>query len=198
MRTHNPTYANYSGDGTGRDSYIILNNGGLTREPKSHMMWSTRGMKSPRDLRAMPGKPAVAFQYHSDGTGRDSYVVSNSGGLVSDFRGSKADNFFTGTLRQHGELSPGRAAALMNATDYTSNFRTPKEKALIQAQATFQKHQVDRLSPERVRRFKSLNPSEIHSQIGRVNNPNRGRNVPQGLHATEVKLKSGFYYGMNN
>ena len=34
MRTHNPKYAGYSGDGTGRDSYIILNNGGLTKEAK--------------------------------------------------------------------------------------------------------------------------------------------------------------------
>ena len=39
MRTHNPTYANYSGDGSGRDSYIILNNGGLAREPKRNMMF---------------------------------------------------------------------------------------------------------------------------------------------------------------
>jgi len=39
MRTHNPTYASYSGDGTGRDSYIILDNGGLTKEPKKYMMW---------------------------------------------------------------------------------------------------------------------------------------------------------------
>ena len=47
MRTHNPTYASYSGDGTGRDTYIILNNGGLTNEPKKHMMWQSK-MRSPR------------------------------------------------------------------------------------------------------------------------------------------------------
>jgi len=57
-------------------------------------------MKSPRDLRAMPSKPAVAFQYRSDGTGRDSYVVANAGGLINDFRGTKADNFFAQGLRQ--------------------------------------------------------------------------------------------------
>ena len=38
MRTFNPTYASYSGDGSGRDSYIILNNGGLTKESKNGMM----------------------------------------------------------------------------------------------------------------------------------------------------------------
>ena len=39
MRTHNPTYANYSGNGTGRDSYIIINNGGLAGSDKKNMMW---------------------------------------------------------------------------------------------------------------------------------------------------------------
>jgi len=28
-RTSNPTYANYFGDGAGRDKYIIFENGGL-------------------------------------------------------------------------------------------------------------------------------------------------------------------------
>ena len=39
-RTYNPTYASYSGDGSGRDAYIILNNGGLTKEDKSGMMYN--------------------------------------------------------------------------------------------------------------------------------------------------------------
>jgi len=60
MRTHNPTYASYSGDGTGRDSYIILDNGGLTKEPKKNMMWQSL-IRSPRESRPAPLKPAVGF-----------------------------------------------------------------------------------------------------------------------------------------
>ena len=37
-RTYNPGYASYMGDGSGRDSYIILNNGGLTHQDKPYMM----------------------------------------------------------------------------------------------------------------------------------------------------------------
>ena len=48
MRTYNPGYANYAGDGTGRDSYIILNNGGLTKEPKMGIMWNFKANRSPR------------------------------------------------------------------------------------------------------------------------------------------------------
>jgi len=32
-----------------------------------------------------------------------------------------------------------RAAATLNATDYAMNWRSPKERAMINAQATFQK-----------------------------------------------------------
>jgi hypothetical protein len=38
-RTFYPKYASYNGDGTGRDSYVILNNGGLTSQDKPHMMF---------------------------------------------------------------------------------------------------------------------------------------------------------------
>ena len=75
MRTYNPSYVNYSGDGSGRDLYIILNNGGLTHEAKRNMMWQPRPRQSPRDHSPKPSKPAVAFQYQSDGSGRDSYVI---------------------------------------------------------------------------------------------------------------------------
>lgn len=36
-RTYNPGYASYTGDGSGRDSYVITNNGGLARENKRAM-----------------------------------------------------------------------------------------------------------------------------------------------------------------
>ena len=90
-----------------------------------------------------------------------------------------------------------RAAATLNSTDYAANWRTPKERALINAQATFQKAQVDRLSPRNERRFKSLNPSEVHSQLGRVNKSTQrggGRNniISGTYNMTDVKLKHGF------
>ena len=133
MRTHNPTYASYSGDGTGRDSYIILNNGGLTREPKKNMMLKAV-IKSSRDLRPIVSKPTPTFKYRSDGTGRDSYVLKNSGGLVQDFRISKADNVFASMLRTND--SPVRAATLLHHID-RSNFKSPEQRARDKVRATF-------------------------------------------------------------
>ena len=94
MRTFNPSYASYSGDGSGRDSYIILNNGGLTRESKNGMM-NRKPRRSPHRNRTLGAKPAPAFYYKSDGSGRDSYVIKNNGGLVNDFRTNQAMAIFT-------------------------------------------------------------------------------------------------------
>lgn len=96
-RTFYPKYASYMGDGSGRDSYVILNNGGLANSDKRAMMW--RPNKIPKIVDPKPYKPVAAKKYQSDGTGRDSYVISNSGGLVADFRCTKADFNFQSGLR---------------------------------------------------------------------------------------------------
>ncbi len=96
-RTFNPKYASYMGDGSGRDSYVILNNGGLTANEKRAMMW--RPTKIPKEVRPRPYKEAPSMNYRSDGTGRDSYVISNNGGLVADFRCTKPDVIFQSGLR---------------------------------------------------------------------------------------------------
>ena len=106
-RTFYPKYSNYFGDGSGRDSYVVLNNGGLSNCDKKHMLW--RPDKVPKVLDPKPYKKVASLAYKSDGSGRDSYVISNSGGLVGDFPtfGTRADVIFKAGLRQH-HLSPLR------------------------------------------------------------------------------------------
>ena len=41
----------------------------------------------------------MPVNYRADGSGRDTYVVSNSGGLVSDYRCTLVEANFKGTLR---------------------------------------------------------------------------------------------------
>ena len=72
-RTNYPKYASYMGDGSGRDSYVILNNGGLANADKRYMMRRKQG--SPHDASAKPYKTPVSLKYVSDGSGRDSYVI---------------------------------------------------------------------------------------------------------------------------
>lgn len=92
-RTYNPGYATYMGDGSGRDNYIILNNGGLTRFDKPCMQ-IPRKYGGSRDSSPKGYKPTPSFKYVSDGSGRDSYVIQNGGGLVNDFRSKRSDQIF--------------------------------------------------------------------------------------------------------
>ena len=126
-RTFNPGYASYMGDGSGRDSYIILNNGGLAHADKPYMM--TRKNRPSPDNSPKPFKKPAAFKYQSDGTGRDSYVIQNSGGLVQDFRGNRSDVIFKGMLREQVKSqvrSSNEAWKGPEITDYLF-WKTPKE-----------------------------------------------------------------------
>lgn len=67
---------NYQTNGTGRDTYIVRDNGGFNAmyEP---VKYGDIGTFSPRrQYRAVvPAIGSKAVQYHSDGTGRDGYIV---------------------------------------------------------------------------------------------------------------------------
>jgi len=53
-----------------------------------------------RDTKPKPVKDAMPLLYHADGTGRDTYVISNSGGLTHDYGKSlPKDSYFRSTLR---------------------------------------------------------------------------------------------------
>lgn len=102
MRTFSPKYVNYFGDGSGRDTYAVVSNGGLTNVDKKYMMSRPFRNTFQNRIHASPLKDAVSFTYHSDGTGRDSYVISNSGGLVNDYGGShRQDVRFKAHLRHN-------------------------------------------------------------------------------------------------
>ena len=99
-RTDHQKYASWYGDGTGRDTYVIVSNGGLTHVDKNYMT----GPKGKRGLGYQPPKRDISppsHKYISDGSGRDSYVISNHGGLVSDFRCTFTDALYKGSLRQY-------------------------------------------------------------------------------------------------
>ena len=101
MRTISPKYASYFGDGGGRDTYIAVNNGGLANADKQNMMRRPfRATLRDKERDASPKKPVMPVNYHADGSGRDTYVVSNSGGLTKDYGITHApDVHFRATLR---------------------------------------------------------------------------------------------------
>lgn len=92
-RTYYPKYVTYTGDGSGRDSYITLGNGGL-HELRYYKGSQPRpgfdNMKAKPKPTVIPRRDATAFDYVPDGSGRDSYVIFNYGlktNYRSDYKG---------------------------------------------------------------------------------------------------------------
>lgn len=104
-RTASPTLNPYIYDGEGRDMYIGFNNGGFwNKRFIPGTSFEPGSTKSNRYRFRTSSKDAVSFTYHSDGSGRDSYILINSGGLnrqskplssyhLSDFLRGPDENF---------------------------------------------------------------------------------------------------------
>jgi len=127
-RTFHPKYASYTGDGSGRDTYVILNNGGLTSSDKPNMMF--RKQSHEHHVAPRPGKAASSITYISDGTGRDSYVIANSGGLVHDYRGVPGLTYFKRSLRSIDRSKIPIKKPIPGIPDITDfiNYVTPRAK----------------------------------------------------------------------
>lgn len=80
-RTFYPKYTHYMSDGMGRDTYIIKHNGGLCSEREPNFRLSSRYYSPAKFMYSpTPKKEAWSIKYTSDGSGRDSYILLDSGG----------------------------------------------------------------------------------------------------------------------
>jgi len=81
-RTFRPNFKSYYSNGDGRDNYIQYNNGGfwnINPNPASYYM--TQKNYHPHKFHSFSSIRTPPFKYRSDGNGRDSYIISNNGGL---------------------------------------------------------------------------------------------------------------------
>ena len=129
QRTFYPKHTTYFGDGRGRDQQIIVNNGGLEKLERIvghhgfHQRRYNLNTKYSTSSRSSPKREATTFYYTSDGSGRDSYVLQDNGGLRPEYdRLNKSpQKIFTSSLRT-GEKSPLKyfKDALRDKADITS------------------------------------------------------------------------------
>jgi hypothetical protein len=81
-------WLNYGRDGTGRDDYIALNNGGINKVTQSPSKGISTGpqmyvgncQSGPR-IDIFPSLQGKTINYNYNGTGRDSYIASSNGGF---------------------------------------------------------------------------------------------------------------------
>lgn len=111
FRTNAEAYTTYRGDGQGRDSYVLVGNGGLIKPdgfknipPRAGYQPKIRSNSTMFAGDCKPffgaGKEATVLKYFGDGTGRDSYVVKDSGGMIPSYSSRSPDKIFYGGLRQ--------------------------------------------------------------------------------------------------
>lgn len=75
--------SHYNVDGNGRDSYIFKTNGGFFPDRKTNGVeglgtFVTVKQRPQDSLASIHSKPVI---YNNNGSGRDTYISSNSGGL---------------------------------------------------------------------------------------------------------------------
>lgn len=89
-RTFKRTFVPYYGNGGGRDKYILYDNAGMFHNiPKSispENIYRTGTVFSSKIIQKNKTQSIKVpnFHYHSDGRGRDKYILLNGGGLYTD------------------------------------------------------------------------------------------------------------------
>ena len=83
----------YPTDGTGRDGYITFNNAGFWKDNIKRYSLQEKYKRSSfarfHSIRKIP----PSWKYHSDGTGRDTYILHNYGGLINNYKAPNLNIF---------------------------------------------------------------------------------------------------------
>lgn len=159
QRTFYPKYLSYYGDGSGRDQQVIMANGGLTREPKKGLghhgvhfnRYNSNVMKK---ASPSPNREALTFYYQSDGSGRDSYVLMDNGGLRREFsrHNKPSEALFRCSLRS-SEKSPVKYLRdpVTDSADITTyrNWLDGRGQAVARKHNKIQKALIQRLTQSR-------------------------------------------------
>ena len=95
--------ASYNPGGSGRDTYIIRNNGGLYHEftPASAMTPANFRSCQMRQSFNLCGLDIKRPNYQPDGSGRDTYIGKSNGGLYPEKIAAEFDHTFVHSLRRY-------------------------------------------------------------------------------------------------
>ena len=164
-RTFMPKVIIYNSDGGGRDTYIQTNNGGFFHGGvKSVIKGDQFDFYSKYnhlyDIRKQP----VSIRYRSDGTGRDSYVMVNSGGFESPSRSLKSIHI-TDFLRNSPKSKFIPRHGKHNSM-HQAEFLTSKQKFMKTEHMKHEKEIVNRLySLEKTNKFRKANLKPLDDRV---------------------------------
>ena len=140
-RTTKSNIVFYSTDGMGRDGYITYNNGGFWKNNIKQITLKPDYPKSTKKIfHSLYHQPAP-FNYQSDGSGRDSYVIENNAGLVKKFE-PLIKQKLTKYLRKEDEIIKRKV------------FLTRSQKQILDKMKKIQNNVVNRLYNDSLEKIK--------------------------------------------
>ena len=168
----------YPTDGTGRDGYITYNNGGFWKDNIKRFSLDEKYKRSSfaryRSIRKIP----PIWNYHADGTGRDSYVFYDYGGLINNFYKVPNPNIFRTSNEEK-----------LNDYNKTSNQFLTKDEKIYQTKITkIQKDVVNRLYYKPKNEFK----------LNRFKRENSYGNVIRNLKLEPIKTNTRYNNNIND
>ena len=142
----------YRQDGTGRDTFVKYNNGGLSAAQPASFVRPSQSTLLIRKIRRAPSPVihAKPVHYVCDGTGRDNYVHVNSGGMTSYGTNKDSRTAFKESLRQYDRqpansfLKLGGTQVGFRKTASLTSFKTLNQpgKMSLQRNDPFSKSQL--------------------------------------------------------
>ncbi|OMJ91412.1 hypothetical protein SteCoe_6102 [Stentor coeruleus] len=87
-RTEALKNSHYNPNGEGRDTYIYVNNGGVERNTYPYQFKEESRVVRRNFVAGSPCLDSKPLKYKHDGSGRDTYIGYNHGGLFSSFYAS--------------------------------------------------------------------------------------------------------------
>ncbi|CAD8163150.1 unnamed protein product [Paramecium pentaurelia] len=124
--------SHYAPDGTGRDSYVTLQNGGIWKEIQFQCTHPEIGTFSQQKQWKPPAPMMVPKfrHYQSDGSGRDNYVIADEGGLAPSSKKFQRKRNFLTSLRDYEPCPP------IQQQDCFRLAQTPSAQSFTQYQKT--------------------------------------------------------------
>ena len=128
----------YPTNGSGRDGYITYNNAGFWKDNLKRISFDEKYKRSSFACFHSIKKIPPIWNYHADGTGRDTYILYNYGGLINNYKSPGLKSFRSNYEDDHYE------------TTYTNKMNNPlymsKDEKLYQNKITkIQKDVINRL-----------------------------------------------------
>jgi len=185
----------YSTDNQGRDGYITYNDGGFWKD-------NIKQIKPKPDFPRYKYynfhsliHPAAPFNYYSDGSGRDSYVIKNNAGLVKDFNPLANRKVLSKYLRNNPPI------IFKKKPNNQKIFLTPSEKQNFLKTHDIQNKVVNRLYDQSLGKFRAKMSSMSPMNKNRFNYPNgynNNYNLPYINTDGPVNNKSNKFFPQNS